>query len=73
MVFLLVVKLPIDLMPSNVYDVAIRQGKAKDKPYKIGNGGGLYLLINATGKYWQRTLDGETKIPCLCGSLETRT
>lgn len=44
MVFLLVVKLPIDLMPSNVYDVAIRQGKAKDKPYKIGNGGGLYLL-----------------------------
>jgi len=31
------------------------------------------LLINATGKYWQRTLDGETKIPRLCGSLETRT
>lgn len=56
-----------------ITDVLIRQAKPKDKPYKVSDGGGLYLLINATGKYWQRTLDGETKIPCLCGSLETRT
>jgi integrase len=34
-------------------DVAIKKAKPKDKPYKLTVGGGLYVLINATGKYWR--------------------
>jgi len=34
-------------------DIAVRQAKAKDKPYKISDSGGLYLLVNLTGKYWR--------------------
>ncbi|SFF20468.1 protein of unknown function [Nitrosomonas sp. Nm166] len=34
-------------------DVAVRQAKAKDKPYKISDSGRLYLLVNAIGKYWR--------------------
>jgi len=34
-------------------DTTVRQSKPKDKPYKLTDGGGLYLLINTTGKYWR--------------------
>ena len=34
-------------------DVAIRQAKAKELPYKISDSGGLYLLVKPTGKYWR--------------------
>jgi len=34
-------------------DVAIRQARAKDKPYKISDSGGLYLLVKSAGKYWR--------------------
>ncbi|AWB35190.1 tyrosine-type recombinase/integrase [Orrella marina] len=34
-------------------DVAVRQAKAKDKPYKLADGTGLYLLVNTKGKYWR--------------------
>ncbi|SSW66657.1 Prophage integrase IntS [Achromobacter veterisilvae] len=34
-------------------DTAIRQAKATDKPRKLADGGGLYLLINLQGKYWR--------------------
>jgi hypothetical protein len=35
-------------------DLKIRASKPKDKPYKISDGGGLYLLINPNGaKYWR--------------------
>lgn len=34
-------------------DAACRQAKPKDKPYKLSDSGGLYLLVNATGKYWR--------------------
>ena len=34
-------------------DVAVRQAKAKDKPCKISDSSGLYLLVNSTGKYWR--------------------
>jgi hypothetical protein len=35
-------------------DLKIRAAKPKDKPYKISDGGGLYLLINTNGaKYWR--------------------
>lgn len=34
-------------------DTAARQAKPKDKPYKIGDSGGLYLLVKSNGKYWR--------------------
>ncbi|MCB1983976.1 MAG: tyrosine-type recombinase/integrase [Burkholderiales bacterium] len=34
-------------------DTAVRQAKPKDKPYKLGDSGGLYLLIKPNGKYWR--------------------
>lgn len=34
-------------------DTAIRNAKAADKPRKLADAKGLYLLINATGKYWR--------------------
>ncbi|CAJ0695094.1 Prophage integrase IntS [Ralstonia mannitolilytica] len=34
-------------------DAACRQTKAKDKPQKLTDGAGLYLLVNSTGKYWR--------------------
>ena len=35
-------------------DIAIRTAKLKDKPYKLSDAGGLYLLIKSNGKkYWR--------------------
>lgn len=34
-------------------DTAVRQAKPRDKPYKISDSAGLYLLVRATGKYWR--------------------
>ncbi len=34
-------------------DVAVRQARVKDKPYKISDNNGLYLLVKSTGKYWR--------------------
>ena len=35
-------------------DIAIRNAKLKDKPYKLSDTAGLYLLINPSGKkYWR--------------------
>jgi len=35
-------------------DIQPRTAKAKDKPYKLSDGGGLYLLVNSDGaKYWR--------------------
>ena len=32
----------------------VKQAKSKDKPYKLADGGGLYLLVNPKGaKYWR--------------------
>ncbi|UCM99454.1 integrase arm-type DNA-binding domain-containing protein [Sulfurimonas sp. SWIR-19] len=31
-------------------DTEIKKAKPKDKPYKLFDGGGLYLLINKNGK-----------------------
>lgn len=35
-------------------DVAIRKAAPKTKPYKLADGGGLYLLINPNGSKWWR-------------------
>lgn len=44
-------------------DTAIRNAKAKDKPYKMADEKGLYLLINQAGKYWRfdYRFDGKRK------------
>ena len=35
-------------------DVQSRTAKPKDKPYKLADGGGLYMLVNTDGaKYWR--------------------
>ncbi|HCP79794.1 MAG: integrase [Pusillimonas sp.] len=37
----------------NLSDVVVRQAKPKEKPYKLVDGTGLYLLVNKAGKYWR--------------------
>ena len=37
----------------NLTDTAIRNAKPGEKPYKLSDGDGLYLLVNAVGKYWR--------------------
>ena len=32
---------------------AVKQAKPKATPYKMTDGGGLYLLVNSQGKYWR--------------------
>ena len=32
---------------------AVKQAKPKDKPYKLADGGGLYLHVKPNGKYWR--------------------
>jgi len=33
--------------------LAVSKAKPKEKPYKLADGGGLYLLVNKAGKYWR--------------------
>lgn len=34
-------------------DPAIKKALSRDKPYKLTDGGGLFLLVNQAGKYWR--------------------
>jgi integrase len=34
-------------------DQAVKKAKPTDKPYKLTDGRGLYVLVNAAGKYWR--------------------
>ncbi len=48
---------------SQLTDIAIRNAKPKDKPYKISNGG-LYLLVMPNGKKffrWDFKFEGKRK------------
>lgn len=41
-------------MPKELTDTAIRTAKPREKPSKIADGGGLYVLINpGGGKLWR--------------------
>lgn len=45
-------------------DLAVRAAKPKAKPYKMSDGGGLYLLVTPTGSRWWRLkfrIDGKEK------------
>ena len=35
-------------------DTAIRKAKPKDKPFKLSDSGGLYLLVQPSGSKWWR-------------------
>lgn len=34
-------------------DTAVRQAKPTEKPRKLSDSGGLYLLVNKARKYWR--------------------
>lgn len=34
-------------------DIAIKKAQPRDKPYKLTDGEGMYLLVTSTGKYWR--------------------
>ena len=42
-------------------DTKIKQAKPSDKPYKLSDEKGMYLLISATGKYWRMDYRFEVK------------
>ncbi len=42
----------VTIMP--LTDIAIRTAKPKDKPYKLADGGSLYLLVQPNGSKWWR-------------------
>lgn len=48
-------------------DTQIRREKPTDKPRKLSDGGGLYLLVNQTGKYWRwkYRFEGKEKVMAL--------
>jgi hypothetical protein len=39
---------------SKLADVAVKNAKAKEKPYKLADGGGMYLLVTSKGQKWWR-------------------
>lgn len=44
-------------------DTAIKKAKHSDKPFKLADSGGLYMLVSPTGKYWRYNyrFDGKFK------------
>ncbi|WP_368647412.1 tyrosine-type recombinase/integrase [Castellaniella ginsengisoli] len=48
-------------------DLQIRKEKPTEKPRKLSDGGGLYLLVNQTGKYWRwkYRFEGKEKVMAL--------
>lgn len=45
-------------------DASIRNAKPQEKPYKLADAGGLYLLVNPTGSrlwYWKYRYGGKEK------------
>lgn len=48
-------------------DLQIRKEKPTDKPRKLSDGGGLYLLVNQAGKYWRwkYRVQGKEKVMAL--------
>lgn len=51
-----------------LYDATVRNAKPKDKPYKLADAEGLYLLVNAGGSKlwrWKYRLDGKENVLAL--------
>ena len=39
---------------SKLADVSVKNAKPKEKPYKLADGGGMYLLVTPKGQKWWR-------------------
>jgi len=53
-------------------DVKVRKAKPQDKPYKLADGGGLFLLIAPNGsKYWRLKYRIEGKENSGCFGIKT--
>ena len=53
-------------MQDNLTDTKVRNAKAADKPYKLTDGRGMYLLVTPKGQKWWRLdyrLHGKRKTP----------
>jgi hypothetical protein len=51
--------------PMPLTDTACRTSKSREKPYKLSDGGGLYLLVEKNGsKLWRHAFrfDGKQKL-----------
>ena len=49
-------------------EIAVRQAKGKERPYKLADGGGLHVLVKPNGaKYWRfkYRLNGKEKVLAL--------
>ena len=47
-------------------DIAVRAAQGRDKPYRLTDGGGLYLLVNPDGaRYWRMEYRHGEKRPTL--------
>jgi len=46
--------MPSKTIPSKLTAIEVKNAKPKDTPYKLSDGGGLFLLVNPNGrKYWR--------------------
>ena len=46
-----------------LFDTTIRNTRAGEKPQKLSDGGGLYLLVKTTGrKFWQKASTCPSKL-----------
>ncbi len=51
-------------MQGKLADVSVKNAKSKEKPYKLADGGGMYLLVTTKGQKWWRLdyrLNGKRK------------
>jgi len=46
-------------------DTGIKKAKPAEKPYKLADGGGLYLLVGSNGKYWRYNYRSQGKFKTL--------
>ena len=47
-------------------DIKVKTAKPKDKPYKLADGGGMYLLINTNGSALLQIVGGDKLIIPFC-------
>jgi hypothetical protein len=53
-IFVGILLIPVGTNEMNLSDLAIRNAKPQDKPYKLTDGGGMFLLVQPNGgKYWR--------------------
>jgi hypothetical protein len=64
----MLVDLATGIEPMPITDTVCRTSKSREKPYKLSDGGGLYLLVETNGsKLWRHAFrfDGKQKLVAL--------